>query len=143
MNPFQSLSDYERFIYTLQRRFPRILRSTLTLIRRGRLLAELSGEIMFDNGRRLLIYERLSWETGPLQIEGYSREVWHGGQISYWYDSQPHPNDPLLAGTAPHHKHVPPDIKHHRVPAPALTLTAPNLPFLIEEIEAGDSTDIE
>ena len=32
-------------------------------------------------------------------------------------------------------QHFPPDIKHHRVPAPELSLTHPNLPFLIEEIE--------
>jgi len=29
----------------------------------------------------------------------------------------------------------PPDIKHHRVPAPGLGVTTPNLPFLIREIE--------
>ena len=52
-----------------------------------------------------------------------------------WYDSFPHPNDPSLASTDPHHKHVPPNIKHHRVPAPDLSFTRPNLPFLIEEIE--------
>ena len=38
-------------------------------------------------------------------------------------------------GHFPHHKHVPPDIKHHRVPAPDLSFTRPNLPFLIKEIE--------
>jgi hypothetical protein len=46
-----------------------------------------------------------------------------------------HPNDPTLASSHPHHKHVLPDIKHHRVPAPELSFTRPNLPFLIEEIE--------
>lgn len=40
-----------------------------------------------------------------------------------------------LAGTHPHHKHVAPDIKHHRVPASGLSFTQPNLPFLIREIE--------
>jgi glutamate dehydrogenase/leucine dehydrogenase len=30
----------------------------------------------------------------------------------------------------------PPDIKHHRVPAPDLGITAPKLPFLIREIDA-------
>ncbi len=35
----------------------------------------------------------------------------------------------------PHHKHVPPDIKRNRIPAPALSFTRPNLPLLIEEIE--------
>jgi len=53
----------------------------------------------------------------------------------YWYDSQPHPNDAVLASTYPHHKHVPPNIKHNRIPAPDLSFTRPNLPFLIEEIE--------
>jgi hypothetical protein len=40
-----------------------------------------------------------------------------------------------LMSTQPHHKHVLPDIKHHRVPAPDLSFTRPNLPFLVEEIE--------
>jgi len=53
----------------------------------------------------------------------------------YWYDSFPHAGDPALASTDPHHKHVPPDIKRHRIPAPDLTFTAPNLSFLIKEIE--------
>jgi len=35
----------------------------------------------------------------------------------------------------PRHRHVLPDIKHNRVPAPRLSFTEPNLPFLIEEIE--------
>ena len=29
----------------------------------------------------------------------------------------------------------PPDIKHHRIPAPELAFDAPNLPFLIREVE--------
>jgi len=32
-------------------------------------------------------------------------------------------------------KHVPPDIKRHRIPAPELSFTGPNLPVLIEEVE--------
>jgi hypothetical protein len=50
------------------------------------------------------------------------------------YDPQPHPDDPNLASTHPHHKHIPPDIKRHRVPAPDISFQQPNLPFLIEEI---------
>jgi len=49
--------------------------------------------------------------------------------------STPHPNDPALASTDPHHKHIPPDIKHHRVVAPDLSFARPNFSFLIEEIE--------
>ena len=52
-----------------------------------------------------------------------------------WYDPQPHPNDLTLTSTYPHHQHVPPDIKHHRIPAPGLSFTQPNLPVLIEAIE--------
>jgi len=135
MTPFQSLREYERFVYTLQQQFPPVTRSTLVVAQRGRLFAELTGEISFLDEFRLVIYERLSWDTGPLTIEGYSYEVWHGSDKLYWYDSQPHPNDPALSSTDPHHKHIPPDIKHHRVPAPGLSFASPNLPFLITEIE--------
>ncbi len=44
--------------------------------------------------------------------------------------------DPALQPTHPHHKHVPPDIRHDRIPAPGLSFAQPNLPFLINEIEA-------
>jgi len=137
MNPFQSLRDYETFVYTLQHSFPQIVRSTLVVARRGRLFAELSGELILASGHRLVVYERLTWDTGPLKLEGYSYEVWHGSEKLYWYDSQPHPGDPTLASTAPHHKHAPPDIKHHRIPAPDLSFTPPNLTFLIQEIETA------
>jgi len=135
VNPFQSLGEYETFVYTLSQQFPSVLRSTLTLIRRGRLFAELTGELSFAGGHRLVVYERLTWDTGPLVVEGYSYEVWYDGEKLYWYDSQPHPTDPTLASTDPHHKHVPPDIKHNRIPAPDLSFATPNLPFLIHEIE--------
>jgi hypothetical protein len=134
MNPFSSLAEYERFIYTLQQEFSSITRSTLVVIRRGRQFAELSGELAFTGEYRLVIYERLTWDAGPLSIEGYSYEVWRGEKL-YWYDSQPHPRDSTLASSHPHHKHTPPDLKHHRIPAPELSFTAPNLPFLIREIE--------
>jgi hypothetical protein len=51
-------------------------------------------------------------------------------------DDFPHPNDPTLASTMPHHKHIPPDIKHHRIPAPSIGFDRPNLPLLLREIEA-------
>lgn len=41
----------------------------------------------------------------------------------------------MLASTHPHHKHIPPNIKRQRIPAPGLSFTHPNLPFLIGEIE--------
>lgn len=45
------------------------------------------------------------------------------------------PHIPELASTHPHHKHIQPNIKHNRVPAPGLSFDQPNLPFLIQEIE--------
>ncbi|MFQ6100281.1 MAG: hypothetical protein ACE5OS_03470 [Anaerolineae bacterium] len=58
MNPFSSLREYEQFVYTLQQRFPSIIRTTLVVIRRGRQFAELSGELTFADEYRLVIYER-------------------------------------------------------------------------------------
>jgi hypothetical protein len=46
--------------------------STLVLAQRGRLYAELAGELVFTGGHRLVVFERLTWETGGLIIEGYS-----------------------------------------------------------------------
>jgi len=63
-----------------------------------------------------------------------SYSVFRGEEKIYWYDPQPHPHIPDLASTHPHHKHIPPDIKHNRIPAPGLSFERPNLPFLIQEI---------
>lgn len=136
MNPFHSLREYERFIYALPQRYPAILRSTLTVIRVGRLMAELRGYADFAPGVRLTIYELVTWDNGDLRIDSYSYDVFQNGVQLYWYDSQPHPHIPELASTHPHHKHIPPDIKHNRIPAPGITFSAPNLPHLIEEIES-------
>ena len=133
MNPFLCLRDYEFFVYSFQSHVPAVVRSTLIVQRRGRLFAELTGELILQNQRRVVVYERLAWEAGALTIVGYSYEVWKGSEKLYWYDSQPHPDDPALAATNPHHKHVPPDIKHHRLPAEGLSLTSPNLTFIVGE----------
>lgn len=37
--------------------------------------------------------------------------------------------------THPHHKHIHPNIKTNRIPAPQLCFSYPNLPVLIQEIE--------
>lgn len=109
--------------------------STLAVVRRGALQARVVGELTFAGGHKLVIRERLTSEDGDLRLERYSYEGWYNTDLLYWYDSQPHPNNPALASTHPHHKHVPPDIKHNRIPAPGLTFIEPNLPLLIAEIE--------
>ena len=97
----------------------------------------LHGEIELTAGYRLIVREKLSFARATGAIIGYGYEVWQGDQQLYWYDSQPHPDDSTLASTDPHHKHIPPDIKHHRVPALGLSFDQPNRLFLIEEIERG------
>jgi len=155
LDPLSSPTAYQVFIYTLPEHHPSIRRSTLAYISSGALFGRVEGMLIFEQGVVLCVQEYLNFELGV--IEGYGYEV-SRARISpdapdfpaateycratyphkeklYWYDSFPHPNDPSLASTHPHHKHVPPNIKHHRVPAPDLSFTHPNLPFLIEEIE--------
>jgi len=98
-------------------------------------MATLQGELSFAQGYRVTIRERLSFDTGTMKIEFYGYELWHGADKISWYDAQPHPNTPSLASTHPHHKHIPPNIKRNRIPAPMMRFTRPNLSALIHEIE--------
>lgn len=127
-----SVKAYEEFIYSIQQSYPAIKVSTLVLKRQGRTTAMLVGELLFDRDIRLFVRERLDFARES--ILGYGYEVWQSADKLYWYDSQEHPDDPTLASTNPHHKHIPPDTKHHRIPAPNLSFDRPNLPFLIQEI---------
>jgi len=135
-NPLRTSEDYELFLYALTDQFLSVRRSTVTLIRRGATLARVTGELYFDDGIRLVVRERLVYHRLPAVIDWYGYEVWRGNKKLYWYDSQPHPSDPALQSTHPHHKHIPPDIKHHRISAPEMSFTKPNFPMLIHEIEA-------
>lgn len=132
---FRTPDDYELFLYTLSDQLPSVQHSIVTFIRRGTSLARVSGEMLFDNVFRLVVRERILYDRLPLVIDEYGYEIWQDDEKLCWYDSQPHPNNPALQSTHPHHKHVPPDIKHNRVPAPHMSFTQPNLPALIREIE--------
>jgi hypothetical protein len=138
-SPLRTPEDYELFLYTLAEQFPSIVSSTLVFIRRGAALARVEGEIRFDGGLKLVVRERILLNRLPLAIDSYGYEVWRESEKLYWYDSQPHPDDPTLQSTHPHHKHIPPDIKHHRIPAPGLSFNRANLPLLIQEIEGLSS----
>ena len=132
-----SLESYEAFVYRISELSSHINFSTLTVQRRGKRAGLLQGEIVFEKNIVAIIYENLGFiKAGQDFIVDYSYEVKIGSETQYWYDSQPHPNNPALQSTHPHHKHIPPDIKHHRIPAPGLSFREPNLPFLIREIES-------
>lgn len=135
-NPLRTPDDYELFLYTLTEQFSSVRRSTVTFVRLGASLARAAGDLFFEQSIRLVVRERILYHRLPAIIDWYGYEVWHGEEKLYWYDSQPHPDDPALQSTYPHHKHVPPDIKHNRIPAPEMSFAQPNLPALIQEIEA-------
>ena len=133
--PFRTPEDYELFLYTLTETYPSVLRSTLIFVRVGATMARVAGELHFQKDARLVVCERLLFDRLPMTIDSYGYEIWKGDEKLLWYDSQPHPDDESLQSTQPHHKHLPPDIKHNRKPAPEMSFTQPNLPFLIAEIE--------
>ncbi len=113
-----------------------VQRSTVTFVRRGRSLARVAGELFFAHGIRIVVRERILYHRLPAVIDWYGYEVWRHGEKLYWYDPQPHPQDPELQSTHPHRKHVPPNIKHNRIPAPGMSFSAPTLPVVISEVNA-------
>ncbi len=153
--PLSSVETYQTFIYSLGERHACIRRSTLVYVPTGMLFGRVEGMLVFADNLVLCVHEYLNFELGV--IEGYGYEISRASispdalefpaaneyckasyplkEKLYWYDSFPHPNDPALASSHPHHKHIPPDIKHHRIAAPELSFTRPNLPLIIAEIE--------
>jgi hypothetical protein len=128
-----SIEAYSRAVYTLLDQATVVQRHTVRIYPRGAQVGVLEGRVEFDQNIVLRAYERIDFARQ--RIMAYSYEVWRAQQQLYWYDPTPHPNDSSLASTHPHHKHVPPDVKHHRIPAPGLSFTHPNLPFLLQEIK--------
>lgn len=129
-NPLKSLSDYSHFVAELLSQ-PNVQSSTVAVWSDSPYTSVAEGEVFFTNGLRMR--EEVDLDAGLIISYGY--EVYQGEERLYWYDDFPHPNDPTLASTMPHHKHIPPDIKHHRIPAPNMRFERPNLPALIQEIE--------
>jgi hypothetical protein len=131
-NPLHSLRGYSRCLAKLLDQ-PAIQTSTVTAWSDSQYTGIAEGEVLFASGLRLRMREEIDFDAGIITSYGY--EVYRGEERLYWYGDFPHPNDPILASTMPHHKHVPPDIKHHRIPAPGIRFDRPNLPFLLREIE--------
>lgn len=110
--------------------------STLRLYSTSALTAVVEGTIRFENSLELRVLEVLDFKAG--RIQRYSYTVFRNAEKIRWYDPEPHPEVAELAGTYPHHRHEPPDIKHNRRPAPGISFNAPNLATLISDcIELG------
>ena len=136
-NPLASLSDYSRFVAGLFGQ-PNVRSSTVAVWSDSPFTGIVEGEVIFTNGLRLRMREEVDFDVSLIISYGY--EVYRGEERLYWYDDFPHSNDPTLATTLPHHKHIPPDIKHNRIPAPNMSFERPNLPALIQEIEEVGKT---
>ena len=123
---------YATFLYTLDNQFPDIICSEIKFFNTSPSKAVAYGTFYFNNEIGLYFREILDFSMD--EIIDYSYEVLQAHQKLYYYDPQPHPGNPNLASSFPHHKHVPPDIKHNRQPALHLSFDRPNLPALIKEI---------
>jgi hypothetical protein len=128
-----SFEAYCHLIAALPDQFPSIRTSTLTAYRIGPFAAEVEGQVTFEAGYVLDVWELLN--LSDRTIHNYSYELERTGERVWWYDPTEHPRDATLRSSHPHHKHIPPDIKHHRIPAPELSFTRPNLLVLIAEVE--------
>jgi hypothetical protein len=123
---------YETIIYGLPERYAdQVIQSTLRLYSTSALTARLDGSIWLANGLEIRIREFVDFKMG--KILDYSYTIYRGSDKIRWYDPQPHPEEPTLTATFPHHYHAEPDIKHHRLPAPGISFQTPNLEQLIAD----------
>ncbi|MEK7730168.1 MAG: DUF6516 family protein [candidate division KSB1 bacterium] len=125
--------EYAVFLSTLFERFIAIQEVEFNTYLTSATEGYAEGTITFSDAVTLTFIEHIDFAAKRLFKYGYT--VYQAGAKIYYYDPQPHPNDPTLAATFPHHKHLPPDLKHHRIPAPAMTFEYSNLEFVIREIE--------
>ncbi|MFH1632456.1 MAG: DUF6516 family protein [Chloroflexota bacterium] len=128
-----SFAEYCQLLADLPQQFPCIRTSDLRAYTIGKYIAEVEGQVVFDGGYVLSVWELLDLSTRTIRKYSYELDR-HSARI-WWYDPMAHPENPLLRSTFPHHNHVNPNIKRNRLPAPGLSFTNPNLPFLIQEIE--------
>jgi hypothetical protein len=130
--PLSSLAAYSQFVADAVNR-DSVVRSTVRVWSVSPYTGIAEGEVQFAAQLWLRMREELDFDDRLITSYGY--EVYRGTEKLYWYDDFPHLNDPTLAVTHPHHKHVPPDIKRNRIPAPGLSYHYPNLLYLIAEVE--------
>jgi len=132
-NPLGSLTDYSRFVAEQLDRVS-VERSTVIVWPASPYTGIAEGEVFFKSSFRLRLRQEIDFNAALITSYGY--EVHREEERLYWYDDFPHPGDDALAATHPHHKHVPPNIKHNRIAAPEMSFERPNLPVLFREIEA-------
>ncbi len=126
------IASYGAFVYALAERHPIVTQSALTLAPIGATLARLEGRIECQAGIHLEVWELIDF--AKKRIRAYSYEVYRSGEKICWYDSWEHREVPALASTFPHHKHIPPNLRDHRVPAPGVSFESPNLDVVLNDV---------
>jgi hypothetical protein len=130
--PLDGIASYSTFVYALAERHPFVTHSTLILAPIGATLAKLEGRIECKGGTHLEVWELIDFAAH--RIRTYSYEVYRAGEKVCWYDSWEHPEIPALAVTFPHHKHLLPNLRDNRVPAPGITFESPNLDVVLADV---------
>ncbi len=90
-----SVEAYSQAIYALVDPRASVHQHTIRIYARGARLGVLEGQIEFDGGLVLRVFERLDFARQ--RIMTYSYEIWRDQQQLCWYDPQEHPNDASLA----------------------------------------------
>jgi len=130
-----TFGDYARLIFFLLADRATIESHTVAVYTTSQTIGITRGRVVFRSGHVLRVFEQVDFVAH--RIVKYFYELSYEGESLWWYDSMPHPNVPELQSTHPHHKHIPPDIKRHRVAADEMSFTRPNLPVLIDEIDSA------
>ncbi len=131
--PLDSHEKYTQFIFSLLTDRVSVKHHTVSVYTTSRTTGTVRGHVVFHSRYTLRVFEQVDFLQQ--RILKYFYEVTYQGERVWWYDPMPHPHVPELQSTHPHHKHVPPNIKRHRIPETRLSFSKPNLPWLIEEIE--------
>jgi len=130
-----TFGDYARLIFFLLADRATIESHTVAVYTTSQTIGITRGRVVFRSGHVLRVFEQVDFVAH--RIVKYFYELSYKGESLWWYDSMPHPGVPELQSTHPHHKHIPPDIKRHRVAADEMSFTRPNLPVLIDEIDSA------
>jgi Family of unknown function (DUF6516) len=130
--PLDDIASYSAFVYTLADRHVLVSNASLALVPIGATLAKLEGRIECQGGICIDVWELIDFAS--TRIRSYSYEVYRSGEKICWYDSWEHPELPELASTFPHHRHIPPNLRDHRVPAPGISFESPNLDTVLQDI---------
>ena len=133
VSTLSSHTAYSQSLYRLVTDRSTVESHTIAVYTVGQTVGIVRGEIKFYTGHTLRVFEQVDFLEK--RILKYSYEVYFKDEQLWWYDPMPHPHIPALQDNHPHHKHVPPDIKHNRILALDISFIEPNLPYLVSEVE--------